>query len=324
MESCAPEIARKSANWQASETQATFTADPAIERGAEEPASEAQDDDVGSEDHVLVYPRRKMGEEKMGSERPPVVVTRDYLKSSFHMPLTTVAKNLNISATVLKQLCRRVGIQKWPYKRRKASPNRSDDDKMSEQTTDSAGTASSSYSSPRQDQNETIQLPAQPQTWFDQSTLGFQAPPSFPSHLHQTLSAQQSFPSPLPGQTARISPNTNNSPSPLFSFPQPLPSGPPPPHRSQHAQTPSLSLLFSAPFLPLNFAPNLQRHPLNFLPRNLPLTLAQQQQTNLMNWSPQPEDDFSGDALRFAVAGWPTHRRPSNTCSGSTSGDSTP
>eukprot|EP00961_Rhodomonas_salina_P109836 1478189-Rhodomonas_salina.1 len=34
-----------------------------------------------------------------------------------------------------------------------------------------------------------------------------------------------------------------------------------------------------------------------------------------MNWSPQPEDDFSGDALRFAVAGWPTHRRPSNTCS---------
>eukprot|EP00961_Rhodomonas_salina_P099171 1333845-Rhodomonas_salina.1 len=45
-------------------------------------------------DKVLVYPRRKAGEEKMGSERPPVVVTREYLKSHFNIPLASVAKNL--------------------------------------------------------------------------------------------------------------------------------------------------------------------------------------------------------------------------------------
>eukprot|EP00961_Rhodomonas_salina_P163523 2202366-Rhodomonas_salina.1 len=88
-------------------------------RGTDSP--DGNTSELGTEDHVLVYPRRKLGQEKMGSDRPPVVVTREYLESTFHIPLTVVAKKLNISATVLKQLCRRVGIAKWPYKRRKAS-----------------------------------------------------------------------------------------------------------------------------------------------------------------------------------------------------------
>mmetsp|Transcript_2209 Transcript_2209/g.5146 ORF Transcript_2209/g.5146 Transcript_2209/m.5146 type:complete len:325 (-) Transcript_2209:137-1111(-) len=74
--------------------------------------------------HVSVYPRRKAGQPKMGSDRPAVLVTREFLGQNFHLPLSVVAKKLNLSGTVTKNLCRKLGIEKWPYKRVRTASDR--------------------------------------------------------------------------------------------------------------------------------------------------------------------------------------------------------
>jgi hypothetical protein len=49
----------------------------------------------------------------MNKKRP----TLEDLKMFFDFPLEFVAKHFNIGRTLLKQICRKNGIKKWPYKR---------------------------------------------------------------------------------------------------------------------------------------------------------------------------------------------------------------
>lgn len=84
--------------WENSDVFSRFT-DGNDDGNDEAPEEESDGNDgdtegIGTEDHVLVYPRRKHGQERLGSERPPVVVTREYLESNYNIPLTVVAKNL--------------------------------------------------------------------------------------------------------------------------------------------------------------------------------------------------------------------------------------
>ncbi|KAJ8900718.1 hypothetical protein NDN08_000019 [Rhodosorus marinus] len=47
-------------------------------------------------------------------------ISFDDLAKHFHMPINDAAKELGICATVLKELCRRRGIQRWPHRKLKA------------------------------------------------------------------------------------------------------------------------------------------------------------------------------------------------------------
>ncbi|EKX45603.1 hypothetical protein GUITHDRAFT_108477 [Guillardia theta CCMP2712] len=73
---------------------------------------------------IAIFPRRKAGQSGMGSNRPPVVVTREVLESHFNMPLLAVCKKLGLCATVLKKVCRQLGVHKWPYKETKLTARR--------------------------------------------------------------------------------------------------------------------------------------------------------------------------------------------------------
>ncbi|KAG5181981.1 RWP-RK domain-containing protein, partial [Tribonema minus] len=41
---------------------------------------------------------------------------RETLESLFNRPVTEAAKELGVSTTIVKRLCRRYGIQKWPFR----------------------------------------------------------------------------------------------------------------------------------------------------------------------------------------------------------------
>ena len=49
--------------------------------------------------------------------RPPARVDVERLKTMFGMPQSQAAKVLGISLTTLKQVCRRLGVSRWPYRR---------------------------------------------------------------------------------------------------------------------------------------------------------------------------------------------------------------
>eukprot|EP00960_Hanusia_phi_P052627 761552-Hanusia_phi.AAC.4 len=65
---------------------------------------------------VTIFPRRKSGQDKLGSNRPPIVITRQKLEGFFNMPQHQVCKKLGVCATVIKKVCRQLGIAKWPFK----------------------------------------------------------------------------------------------------------------------------------------------------------------------------------------------------------------
>ena len=50
--------------------------------------------------------------------RPPAKVDVEMMKGMFGMPQPEAAKALGVSITTLKQVCRRLGLQRWPYRRR--------------------------------------------------------------------------------------------------------------------------------------------------------------------------------------------------------------
>ncbi|PWA77067.1 RWP-RK domain-containing protein [Artemisia annua] len=43
--------------------------------------------------------------------------SREIISRYFHMPIHKAAKHLNVGLSVLKMLCRDVGIQRWPYRK---------------------------------------------------------------------------------------------------------------------------------------------------------------------------------------------------------------
>ena len=62
---------------------------------------------------VRLVPRQRFG------FNYPVVVTLDTLKSRFHMHLPDAAKSMGISETALKQVCRKLGLARWPRRLQK-------------------------------------------------------------------------------------------------------------------------------------------------------------------------------------------------------------
>ena len=61
-----------------------------------------------------IFPRRKGGG---GVPATPVIITLEILKSMEGQPLHLAAQKLGISATAFKNACRKLGIQRWSYKK---------------------------------------------------------------------------------------------------------------------------------------------------------------------------------------------------------------
>mmetsp|Transcript_23310 Transcript_23310/g.52352 ORF Transcript_23310/g.52352 Transcript_23310/m.52352 type:complete len:154 (-) Transcript_23310:130-591(-) len=49
------------------------------------------------------------------ANNPPVFITRELLEGYFDRPLSVVASELRICQTAVKRVCRKLGIDKWPY-----------------------------------------------------------------------------------------------------------------------------------------------------------------------------------------------------------------
>eukprot|EP00292_Cryptomonas_paramecium_P014075 CAMPEP_0113696770 /NCGR_PEP_ID=MMETSP0038_2-20120614/21714_1 /TAXON_ID=2898 /ORGANISM="Cryptomonas paramecium" /LENGTH=235 /DNA_ID=CAMNT_0000619609 /DNA_START=51 /DNA_END=754 /DNA_ORIENTATION=+ /assembly_acc=CAM_ASM_000170 len=68
---------------------------------------------------LAIFPRRKMGEpssEHRDRYKTPVILTKEILSKYFKSPLLVAAKELGISGTAMKNICRKFGIAKWPYR----------------------------------------------------------------------------------------------------------------------------------------------------------------------------------------------------------------
>eukprot|EP00960_Hanusia_phi_P032768 750060-Hanusia_phi.AAC.2 len=69
-----------------------------------------------------VCPRRKLTD--MEKDIEPVLLTRKMLEGFYGMPLCDVATTLSISLSAIRKACRRLGIEKWPFKSRNPGPKR--------------------------------------------------------------------------------------------------------------------------------------------------------------------------------------------------------
>jgi hypothetical protein len=72
---------------------------------------------------VLLYPRRKHADrgnaavQQPQRGRKPIAIERSTFEAVFHMPQPDAAKQLGISLTSMKQVSRKLGLTKWPYRR---------------------------------------------------------------------------------------------------------------------------------------------------------------------------------------------------------------
>ena len=62
---------------------------------------------------ALVHPRRKAGQTKLGRGTPAVLLTKSDLEKLMHLRLGEASKQLGISATTVKKVCRKLDIHTW-------------------------------------------------------------------------------------------------------------------------------------------------------------------------------------------------------------------
>jgi hypothetical protein len=69
---------------------------------------------------VHLFPRRKAGSKDASPPakgRAPILVSYQAIASFFGQPQNDAARQLGISLTTLKQVCRKLGLTRWPYMR---------------------------------------------------------------------------------------------------------------------------------------------------------------------------------------------------------------
>ena len=76
--------------------------------------------------HVRLFPRRKSGDPRSNHPRgrAPLQVDVQALANLSDRPQTEAAKHFGISITALKQICRKLGMERWPYTRKKKQGSR--------------------------------------------------------------------------------------------------------------------------------------------------------------------------------------------------------
>lgn len=67
-----------------------------------------------------VFMRKKQGENRRSSDEP-VLFTIDSLRPLFTLPIKEAAARMNLCPTALKSVCRKLGINRWPFKQHRNS-----------------------------------------------------------------------------------------------------------------------------------------------------------------------------------------------------------
>ena len=70
---------------------------------------------------VSLFPRRKLGGSPPSKHRAPVKLDYQTLEGLFDMPQPDAARELGIALTTLKHACRRLGVPRWPYSRKRVA-----------------------------------------------------------------------------------------------------------------------------------------------------------------------------------------------------------
>lgn len=125
------------------------------------PSPEATAGEIG------IFPRRKAKEPvdtdkgRARSRNPqPVVVNWDSIKPLYNLPMIEAAAQLGISVTALKAVCRRLGLERWPYRRnyekssKRAKCSRPVDATDSISTTSTSSALSGMPQEPDQDEDD--------------------------------------------------------------------------------------------------------------------------------------------------------------------------
>ena len=58
--------------------------------------------------------------QSQGQGHQAKTVTKGALRAMFDLPITDAANRLGVGVTVLKKICRKHGIVRWPYRKRKS------------------------------------------------------------------------------------------------------------------------------------------------------------------------------------------------------------
>ena len=66
---------------------------------------------------AAIFPRRSIGNEEV---RTAVQVSLPQIAKLFHLKQSEAADILGISLTALKNTCRKLGVKKWPYARKRS------------------------------------------------------------------------------------------------------------------------------------------------------------------------------------------------------------
>ena len=88
-----------------------------------------------------VHPRRKRGQIQI-KQQAPVYVTQETINMLKLLPLPQAAASIGMSATALQRACRKLGVQRWPFRRRWVASSPSF---ITEAPLEPAGHASSSH-----------------------------------------------------------------------------------------------------------------------------------------------------------------------------------
>ena len=79
---------------------------------------------------LAIFPRRKIGGPP--ARRQPVLVTPELIAALADLPLREAAAAAGVSVTAFKKACRRLGVRRWAYKRRRPAAPTTPSQKMSQ------------------------------------------------------------------------------------------------------------------------------------------------------------------------------------------------
>ena len=82
---------------------------------------EMESESEGDAGTVSLFPRRKLGGSPPSKHRAPVKLDYQTLEGLFDMPQTDAARELGLALTTLKHACRRLGVRRWPYSRKRVA-----------------------------------------------------------------------------------------------------------------------------------------------------------------------------------------------------------
>ncbi|EKX33889.1 hypothetical protein GUITHDRAFT_155915, partial [Guillardia theta CCMP2712] len=89
-----------------------------VEEAESQPSSRLQQP-IPPKKELIIFPRRKAGQLKRDADNvAPVQLTLQVLEDIANIPLVAAAKKLGISKTALKNACRNLGLDRWPFRRR--------------------------------------------------------------------------------------------------------------------------------------------------------------------------------------------------------------